>query len=261
MNKIKKISIEELDKLLIPKLIERMDEIITADSFYTRGNEICGLNVSKMMNTEKARKLEPKIQRDLAFEIFRMLMQKRITDISLSPQYKLPGNEEINKQFSWIARNQWMIISSRILFEYFMNIIYMVETGKKLGSKNRFNKIKNWLKKENNDFTPLAILIARVKKYSRTKREPEIHFGSNFTKEIITLSADKIDNSIFGLTNYLNNYWQYVIQISNNEKMVGHPIYRDEFNDKEWYKLLEKNDKKEINFRIDNMFTLAENTN
>lgn len=249
---------EEIQNLSIMDLIERMDQITGSESFDKPGFSIMKLNVSLILNTERAKQLGDNLQRKLAYCVFGMILQMKYTMLALQPRKELPGNKILLEQISWAERKQWMMISSRIIFEYFMSIIYMIGTGKELKGKSKFNKIEQWLKQPDNQFNYFAISIARAKKYSRHKREPEIHATTRIAKKVLTLSAHQIDNSIFDLFNIIQNQWQYVISIANNKKPNGYSIIRDEFNDDEWYELLAEGDNGKIKSKIEDMMRKAE---
>lgn len=248
-----KLTEEEICELSNSELIKRMDQIIESDSLEANGLKIMKLNISLIMNTKKVKELDEDTQRNLAYKIFGMLLQIKYNDLALLPHPKLPGDQELINQFSWAERKQWMIICSNIIFEYFMEIIYTIGGGGKLNGKSKFNKIKNWLKQDNNKFTYFIISIARAKKYSEYKRAPEVHTNTKLAKKVLTLSADEIDNSIFDLINLIKNQWQFVISLANDEEPNNYSTINDEFNDKEWYELLAKGNRKEINSKIDEM--------
>ena len=244
---------EEIENLSNTDLIKRMDQIICSESFDKRSFYILKLNVSSILNTKRAKQLKEKFQRKLAYSVFGMILQIKYTELALLPHPELPGDKKLIEQFSWAERKQWMIISSRIIFEYFMNIIYMIETGKELKGKSKFKEIKKWLKQPDNKFNYFAISIARAKKYSRYKREPEIHAATKIAKKVLTLSAHQIDNSIFDLFSIIQNQWQFVISIADNKEPNSYSIILDEFNDEEWYELLAEGDREKINSKIDEM--------
>ncbi len=256
--KLKKMTLEELGGLSNYKLIKRMDEIIESESLDKRGLQIMKFNISSIMKTKKVNILEEEIQRKLAYKIFGMILQIEYNKLALLPHPKLPGNQELIKQFSWAERKQWMIISSRIIFEYFMEIIYMINQGKKIEGNSKFKAMKSWLKESSNKFNYFAISIARAAKYSRHKREPEIHATTRLAREVLTLSPDEIDNSIYDLINIIMNQWQHVIDISDDKNPNGYSIIDDEFDDKGWYELLDKGSDEDINAEIDRMFAIVE---
>jgi len=261
---MEKLTEEDIKNLDNAKLIKRMDEIIQSDSLDMRELQILELNISSIMDTKKVSALEENFKRKIAYASFGMILQIKYNNLSLAPHPYYPGDQQIIKQISWAERTQWMIISSRIILEYFMSIIYMIETGKVLnGTKvitesgekiySKFETVKRWLKKPDNKFNYFAISIARAKRYSSLKRDPEIHASTKIAKKVLTLSADELDDSILDLIKIIKNQWPSVIRLANNERVNGYQIIEDEFNDGEWYDLINSGDQEKIISKIDEM--------
>ncbi len=251
---MEKLTEEEIKSLSNFELIKRMDEIINS-SFLSDNFRIMRINISAMMETEKIKSFNGEFQRKIAYKIFGMILQIIYTHLSVQPNFNhFPkGDRGINKQFSWAESEQWMGISSRIIAEYFMSLLYMIGTGKELRGRSKFNKIKSWLKQPDNEFVYFAISVARAKKYSRIKRENEIHANTKLAKKVLTLSAHEIDNSIFDLLNIIQTQLQYLLLLSNNKEPTGYSLINDEYNDKNWYEIVIKSKQEIIDLEIDEM--------
>jgi hypothetical protein len=251
------LSLENVSSLTNNELVTRMDEIINSGQLSERGNKILQLEVSNMMNTEKVKNWSNDFQRKIAYKTFQTLWQLRVSEFKPIIDHGLPGDKDVQKQFDWLTNYQWVIISSRIVFECLRDLIYMIDKGKPLeGGKTK--KIKSWLKEENNNFKPLAILLVRGLKFSRLKREPEIHNNSNYSNKLLSLSVAEIDNSVFSLTKYIKQYWGDILKMADGQNFGGYPVFRDEFDDKEWYQLIKEGDINKINNKIDEMFEIVE---
>lgn len=251
---VEQISELELKSLSNKDLIERMDYMLSS-SFLSDNLYNMRLNVKDIMSTKKVISYDSDIQRKIAYKTFGMISQILYTHLAINPNFDRlgTGKKEINKQFAWGETKQWIAISSRIIAEYFILIIYLIGTGKDLNGKSKFRAIKNWLKTPGNEFVYFAISIARAKKYSRKNREDEVHAKTKIAKKILTMSTDTVDNTIFNLINIITNQWQFLIDISNDKNPNGYTILNDELNDKRWYEEILKGDFSELEREIDIM--------
>ncbi|MFA6048649.1 MAG: hypothetical protein WC792_01715 [Candidatus Micrarchaeia archaeon] len=251
-----KLTEKELDALSNADLTKRMDQIITAGAGKLKEKHYTALrfNVTSIMDTKKVKRLDESFQRKIAYTAFGLILQRLYTDLALAPHPPLPGDETVMKQISWAERWQWLAVSSRILFEHFRGLLYAIETGEELGiSKKNSQKIKRWLKKPGNKFAYFAISIARAQRYSRLRRDPEVHAGSKLSKKVLMLTADEIDNSYLDLVNLIDNQWQHVLSLANEEQPPGNAVIKDGFNDKEWYELLNTGNQEKIEAKINEM--------
>jgi hypothetical protein len=270
LKKLKQISIKEVSRLDIYSLIKRMDDII--DASYTIEEHhmrvVSVFKVSKIMDTKLVRKLPEDFQRKIAYKAFETLWQWRISDMQFHnvPHYyvdkDLYSNILVSKQLYILSEKQWQIISLRIVFELLRDLTYMVHKGVLIPGKNKTEITKKWLKEEENPFTFFALSFARSIRYSRQRRDPEIHNGSNYTNDFIALSLDMTNDFISKLSTYMHDTWQHLLKLANDEgleKMVGWVVCPDDFdlNEMEWFELVKSDNREKINEEVDKMFRKA----
>lgn len=251
---------QEVESLSLDELVQRMDQILALYCPCEVSKQVHVNWVSSVMDTMMAKQLDENMQRKLAYKVFGMLLQIKYTYQSVQPRERLSIDDKwIHEQLLFAESRQWLIISSRIVFEYFMSIIYILGTKQELSGKSRIGKVVKWLKEPDNDFNYFAITVARGKKYSRYKRDPEIHATTTIAKEVLTLSVEPIDWSQLNFLHIIINQLQFVVSIANGETRLGYmSIFPDEFNNDEWYELLKTGDNESIALKIDEMMKIAE---
>ncbi|MFC1864950.1 hypothetical protein ACFLYG_03905 [Chloroflexota bacterium] len=253
-----KLSEEELDAIDNTTLVERMDYILESPYWERRGNDIMKLKVGEIFHSTIVQKFAPTFQRKVIYKSFGLLLQLLYTNFAVSAQFfHIEKDFEPGKQIHYAARKQWQIVSSRIAFEYFIHLTYMLGTGKdfKTGA-SALKRYRKWLKEQDNPYTYFAITAARAKEYDRTMRTPEVHAGTKLARQILLSSATDIDNDIFHLCNTLKNQWQFILDIVNEREPKGWvSSVSDATGDKEWYNIWESGDYDAISDEIDRMFS------
>lgn len=254
-----KLTENELDNLDNNELVSRMDAILSAPYWTRMGNDIMLLSVKNVLDTKCVQSFSQKFQRKIIYKVFGLLLQLHYTDFSHSATFfQIAEKDETHaKQLYSAARNQWTYVSSRIVFEYFMHLTYMIGTGKEYPTgKSTVKKYKNWLKEKDNPYTYFAISVMRAESYDREKRTPEIHAGTKLARQILLLAASDIDDDMFNLVNIIRNQWQFILRIANGEKSekMGWVISGINAEDKEWYEVWESGNQEMINSEIDKMF-------
>ena len=258
-----KITENELDNLDNNELVSRMDAILSSPYWSRRGNKIMLLSVKNIFDTERVQGFSPDFQRKVIYKAFGLLLQLHYTKFSYSANFfQIAEEDEPHaKQLYSAARNQWTYVSSRIIFEYFMHLTYMIGTGKEYYmGKSSIKKYKTWLKKKDNPYTYFAISVMRAESYDRTKRSPEIHAGTKLARKILLLTASDIDDDMMNLANIMESQWGFILHIANDvdSKNMGWVICGTNTGDKEWYEVWESGNQKMINSEIDKMFTQNE---
>jgi hypothetical protein len=257
---MKQLTEFELDKLELPALVERMDEILSAPSWYSSGNAAMRLNVRSLMATKQVQSYSSDFQRKIAYKIFGLLLQLLYTKYSVSAQFFCiqENDSPIAKELYDAARQQWTIISSQIVFEYLMQLLYMIGTGRDFPSgKGASNKFKKWLKEPTNPYTFFAITAARSMKFGDEMRRPEAHAATKYARRLLLASVFNLDekNKTLYLLNVIPNQWQFVIQIAENGTTKGWAATGRDTGDKEWYTIWESGDQARISQEIDRMFS------
>jgi hypothetical protein len=257
---MKKITDSELDNLDLDTLVTRMDEILSAPDWYRRGNKIMQLSVRSLIETRQVQSYSSVFQRKIAYKTFGLMLQLLYARFSSSARFfSVPGTDDpIAEQLYNAARQQWTIISSQVVFEYFMHLLYMLGTGQEFPSgKGALKRFKKWLKEPENPYTFFAITTAHSMKFGQELRRPEVHAATKFARRILLASVSDLDewNKSLYLLQVIPNQWQYVLQIAETGSASGWSATgRDVGEDKEWYKLWERGDQGEINQEIDKMF-------
>ncbi|MCW5206194.1 hypothetical protein VU08_04580 [Desulfobulbus sp. F5] len=252
------LSEDEFDNLNNEELVQRMDNILSAPYWGRMGNEIIGLRATKIFNTKRVQSFSQNFQRSILYKAFGLLLQIHYTDLSIGAKFFcIPDRDGIfANQLHFAARNQWTSISSRIIFEYFIHLTYMIGTGQEFkAGKSAMKKYIAWLKEKNNPYTYFSINVMKAKAYDRAKRSPEVHGGTKLARKILTASATNIDNEMFIIVNMIMNQWQFILRIANyeNPKNFGWVKNETVIGDEEWYRIWESGDQESINTQIDKM--------
>lgn len=264
---LKPLAEDDLDNLNLDELITRMDEILAAPCWWRPGNEIMKLRVCALMNTKRAQSFASEFQRKVAYKTFGFLLQLLYTQFSRSARFFNASGKDgaAAPQLHSAAREQWCVISSRIAFEYFMQLTYMLGTGEDFRSgKSTFKKFRRWLKQPGNPYTYFSISVARAAKFDRRKRSPEVHGGTKLARRILLLTKEGHDSEVGSLFNIIQNQWQFVIDIADERHPNGWvasgpgPVT----DDREWYKLWNSGDEaaihKEVDIMLDSVLNLME---
>ncbi|MBO1223990.1 MAG: hypothetical protein JYX80_06145 [Candidatus Scalindua sediminis] len=257
-----KITTEELDNLETEELVSRMDEALSSPYWSRMGNKILKLNVCSLYESATVKKFDPVFQRKVAYKSFGFLLQLQYSELSSSANFfRLPEKDENGaKQIYWAARNQWTIVSSRMAFEYFMHLTYMLGSGSDFKSgKSAIKKFKNWLKERENPYSYFTISAARAMQFDRSKRSPEVHATTKLVRRILLMTASDIDNDVFQLINILKNQWQFILDIAHQREPNGWVSCGNVDDDKEWYGIWESKDYDAISKKIDEVFVNYEN--
>lgn len=257
-----RISDDALKALDTVALVRRMDDILASSSWQRMGNSILKLNVDSVFDSVVVQKLPPNFQRKVIYMAFRLLLQFQYTDLAVSARFfQMPDDLEQAKQLHHAAWKQWVTVSSRISFEYFMHLTYMLGTGKEFeAADSAIRDYKKWLKKPKNQYTYFAITAARARKYDRTKRTPEVHATSKLARRVLLMSAADIDldYDLLHLHVTLKNQWQFILDIANDREPSGWVSSGNVSGDKEWYEVWESGDHDAITCEVDKWFQWAE---
>jgi len=257
---MKQLTNSNLDNLDLYALVDRMDEILAAPYWYRRGNKIMKLSVRSLIATKQVQSYSSAFQRNIAYKTFGLMLQLLYAQFSTSAQFfSVPGTDDpIAEQLYNAARQQWTIISSQVVFEYLMHLLYMLGTGQKFPSgKGASKRFKKWLKEPCNSYTYFAITAARSMKYGQEMRRPEVHAATKFARRILLASVSDLDewNKTLYLLNVIPMQWQFVIEIAESGSAHGWAATGRDTGDEEWYRLWESGDQEGISQEIDRMFS------
>jgi len=252
------ISTEELDSLDNPSLVARMDEILSSPNWSRSGNEILKLNVASIFQTISVQKYPEQFQRKLIYKTFGFLLQLQYAELSISAEFfRLPEQDGDSAKLVYAAnRNQWMSVSSRMAFEYFIHLTYMLGTGEQFNSKkSAIKKYIAWLKESGNQYGYFAISAARACSYDRERRTPEVHAATKLARHILLGTASNIDNDNLHLFSILKNQWQFILDIADEREPNGWAAVGKSAGDNEWYELWQSGNSEAIASEIDRMYS------
>jgi hypothetical protein len=244
---------DELDSLPLNELIQRMDDflLISHEERYGKVPRIFPVPMtSDIVNTITVRQKTETEIRKIAHLTFSYLVQHELSSISggFANSILYTNSYTISDWGSPIFRlrdsaiSQFQIVSSRIAFEIFIDLLYCIETGKRLSSKkSKLKKFRSWLKDINNKFHYFAHVLLIAYKFDREIRTPEVHGSSSSIRKILTLQTPNFEenNKQFRLTNTLFSVWRPLLDILNSNRptyMQVDQLYTEMSpKDKEWF--------------------------
>jgi hypothetical protein len=180
---MKPISTEQRNALDLHDLVERMDGILTLSNHERYGtvHPPSQALVSEILNTNKARDLSDETRRSLAYIVYDYLIQLELTSISGGITNREIFNSKYDAYESWKSPsffmryevlNQYQIIASRSAMEILIDILHLIESGKKIRSgKSKLKAFRKWLCDSENPFH------YEVRKYMATQDLQEEYFN------------------------------------------------------------------------------------
>ena len=261
------ISESDLDQLSVNDLACRMDQFIQK-SFVERNVGLPAgfpqkINfVSQLMATKVVVQKSELHQRKIAYKTFSFLIQLDLGSISIGMQNGMLYGHQFSEskwqspvfRLKHVVLTQYKVISSRMSFEIFMELIHLISTGHKIKySKSKLNAFKKWLCDINNPFHYFAHVLALAYEFDRQHRSPEIHGTSKYPRKLLTLQNPSSEdlNEPLQLTNALLNSWNPLIEILNEKRPNSMNISNDLH---DWFKAYVSNNNTEIQEQLDKMF-------
>ncbi|WP_078129736.1 hypothetical protein [Leptospira alexanderi] len=241
------ISSEELDQLSNQELASRMDQFICDSVIEKYGNIMdpyqspSRIIVNKIFQSKHVQNFSIDKQREVCWLAFNTTLQLEYTlSTSTFKGVTVFGNNfspftswrSPLFQINYSALRQFLIISSRITMECFMQLLYFLGEGERIkAKKSTFKHFKNWLNNSENPFSYFAVHLLKSYLFDRNHRTPEIHAATKLSKKALTLHNhfEKDETSNIELTNLMLNVWGPLIEILNDSKSFSH-----HFNDKEF---------------------------
>jgi len=249
---------EEYRSLNLDELVTRMDDILDSSFIIRRMFSPLSLNVRSIIYTKKVQEFPPDLRRKLAHKTFGFIVQLFNANETRRAEFKKDKEDhEIALNLYTSARNQWVIVSSRMAFEYFLSIIYMIGSGSEIKSDSKIKAFKKFLKKPDNPYIYFVMSIVKATHFDRQMRFPEVHASSKMNSKILKLSATEIDNDILELISIMMNQWQYVIEFSKGNIPTGWVHTNSSEEEKNWQRVCDKGDAKEIASEIEKLFDNA----
>lgn len=260
------LSDHDLDALSIAALVARMDEFLHVQHIERYGMppfdqfKQC---VSDIANTKLIAEQPEKARRKIAYLTFSYLVQMQLCSVSSGIENKVLYDENYSEA-KWQSPSfrlrhgalfQYQAIGSRIAFEVFIDLLYVIENGKRIESKkSKLKAFRSWLCDTQNRFHYFAHVLLSAYHFDREIRTPEVHGGSRLTRRMLCLDVpDHTEqNEPMRLTNTLINAWRPLIDILNGIR----PMYMtvSQASDKEWFNTFVSGDEDAIEARLAEMF-------
>lgn len=262
------ISEDELDKLSVADLALRMDQFIQ-ESFAERNIHLPPgfpqtINlVSQLMATKTISEKTDQEQRKIAYKTFSFLIQLDMGSISIGmqnatlygPQFSDEKWQSPVFRLKHAVLTQYKVISSRMSFEVFMELLHLIRTGNKIrDGKSKINAFRKWLCAVDNPFHYFAHVLLLAYQFDREQRSPEIHGTSKFPRKLLTLANPSSDdlNEPLQLTNALLNSWNPLIEILNGNRPSSMNIDKEHHG---WFKAYMSQDTKLIEQQLEVIFS------
>lgn len=238
------LSEESLDALSVETLVQRMDLILRTSELERYGEYLAGLQeprhmwVRSVVDSPVGQRFEEPQQRRLAYLTFQFLLQMQYGMATMGAMnalyYDRAGNDpEAHRspalRITKAALDQYGIISSRIAFECFMELLHFL--GERVTIRSRKSKLgtfKKWVAQKNNPYAFFARHLLTALHFDRKHRSPEIHGASKLMRGLLVLGKGdgSVENSRMVLLGALMNVWAPLQQILNGERptsMSGPP--------------------------------------
>ena len=262
---------EELDSLPLKELVQRMDDFLLKSNEERYGKLPDGFTISlpsELVNTAVVQKWQELEIRKIAYLVFSYLVQLEQSSVSSGFANKVLFAETY-KPTDWTspvfrlrdgATRQYQIVSSRMAFEIFIDLLHTIETGKRLTSKKtKLGKFREWLQDVKNRFHYFAHVLLVAYRFDREVRTPEVHGSSGFPRRMLLLTEPERGemNQPFNLTNALINIWRPLIDILNNTRPTS-MAYTDmsQFEKhQEWFQAYMSGDDDAIEAKLDEMLS------
>ena len=266
---------EELDSLPLKELIQRMDDFLLESNEERYGKLPDGLTISlprELVNTAVVQKWQEPEVRKIAYLVFSYLVQLELSSVSSGFANRILFTEAY-KTTDWKSPvfrlrdgviRQYQIISSRMAFEIFIDLLYCVETGERLTSKrSKLKKFRSWLQDVENRFHYFAHVLLIAYRFDRDVRTLEVHGSSRLPRKALLLKEPEREemNQPFHLTNALINIWRPLIDILNNIRPTS-MVYTDMSQiekHQEWFLAYMSGDNEAIEAKLDEMLNNINN--
>jgi hypothetical protein len=228
--------------------------------------------VSQLMITKKLAILSDDSKRAVAHIAFAYLAQMACIFVSSGFTNNLHHNSD--EKTSWLSPTfqiqhgmvrQYQITASRTLMDIFMDLLYCIENGhriggddsklRKQGKHSKLVAFRIWLCEPQNPFNYFAHTVLETIPFSKNFRDPEVHGELKLPKRLLLLqkpTPEEMQEPFQLINSALLNSWRPLIDISNGKK----PSYIVNASDKgrEWFEVYRKGSNEEIKQQLSSMF-------
>lgn len=268
------IADHELDALTTADLVQRMDTFLRTAHIERYGPaepqqppppfpplppEPC---VSDVVNAKTLVSQSDLIRRRVAYATYAYLVQMQFNSVCGGFANRILYDESYNET-KWQspvfrlrdgALRQYETISSRIAFEVFIDLLYVIENGKRIESKkSKLKAFRSWLLIKRNRFHYFAHVLLEAYRFDRELRTPEVHGTSRLPRRMLRLELPSHDenNEHLQLINVLSGVWRPLIDILNDVR----PTYMHmKQSDEAWFHAFMSGDDEAIEAKLANMF-------
>lgn len=227
------ISFEQMASLALPDLVERMDLALRTlraerDPYFDLTFDLSPY-VGTYFNTSKFQGLAPENRTKAVWIIFDIIVQMEYVNSfgGIQNSLRLPQRagdtwDSAHHLVVYMGQAQAAIVSSRIVLEKFMVLVYFLETQKSLDGKSKFKAFSKWLLALPIDSSWFYLIpqLPWLRKHDIRFRTPEVHKGSRLKKHLITLQEipNEDQNEALDLTNLMSAILRNIIPILNGER-------------------------------------------
>ncbi len=258
------ISDHDLDELSTNDLVLRMDEFLRIAHVERYGAtptlqlEPC---VSEVVNATQVASQTEEARRMVAYVTFAYLVQIQFNHVSSGFANRILFDDNYNET-KWQspvfrlrhgAIFQYGIISSRVAFEVFIDLLYVIENGRRIESKkSKLKAFRSWLRNTNNRFHYFAHVLLAAYRFDRELRTPEVHGTSRLPPRMLRLElpSDDENNKYFQLTVTLLGVWRPLVDILNEIRPTYMHIGQS---DDEWFQTYMSGDDDAIEAKLAEM--------
>lgn len=260
------LSQAELDDLSVSALVERMDALLQRSRTERYGPDR-GLFpeslVSHIITAKRVSAFPDALQKRIAHISFAYLVELELNSVSSGFANHILFTCDYDERTSWLsptfrlregAIRQYQIMSSRIAMEIFMDLLYCIETGKRLESKrSKLKAFRKWLCDATNPFHYFAHALLEAYRFDRSIRTPEVHGTPRIPKRLLLLQHPSFEelNDAHRLTNMLSGCWPPLLDLLNNERPSYMQISDTE---KEWFSVYMTGSEDDITEKLSAMF-------
>ena len=265
---------EALDSLPLKELIQRMDDFLLKSNEERYGKLFDGFISlpSELVNTDVVQNWQEPEIRKIAYLVFSYLVQLELSSVSSGFANRILFTEAY-KTTDWQSPvfrlrdgviRQYQIVSSRIAFEIFIDLLYCIETGERLNSnRSKLKKFRGWLQDVENRFHYFSHVLLIAYRFDHEVRTPEVHGSSPLPRRMLLLKKSEHEemNQPFNLTNALINIWRPLIDMLSNTRPTS-MIYTDMSQiemHQEWFQAYMSGDNETIEAKLDEMLNNINN--
>lgn len=254
------LSKKDIDNMSNTELCNRMDDVLffILHESYTDKWSIENFprqSIKEFFTTKKIQSLSNEHQRLALRKCFEYLTQHEylsrvsgwLNDAVFGSGYDLNSSWSSPRIHSLNSANIHIkITASTVALEKFQDLLYIIESGKKIsdekkGNKNsKFNFFKKWLLNSQNKFVFFAPSLIPISKFKSKFRTAEVHESSRLPNLLLQLQKPSFEdlNAPLELINILFSMWEPLLIFLNDQTPLS---TAGSCSDLEWLKAIQEN--------------------